>query len=261
MEKTSLLKAIPLSFFSVRLYQEVYQYWGNLRSFIYLFVLLGICWVFVAFTIIPNLLNPNFLKKEIDHIANQMPTIHFDEGDAFTEQPGPFFIKTNNDNLLVIVDTESAYQRFKQSSALVLISKNEAFIKFGKSQISSYSFPYQWDRSFGPEEFKQFLYRTRKVITIISVLLYPVGLFFLYLYQIIQGLIYGIMGLFFSIILQRKNDYGSSINLSIMAMTPAIVLQTTAILLRTYTPFLFILSLFISVLYLAFAIKTIPIKE
>ena len=82
-----------------------------------------------------------------------------------------------------------------------------------------------------------------------------------YLYYLLQSLVFGVIGLSFSSLLKRKLSYGSLVSLSIIAMTPATILNTIFFFWLEQINYFLIATFLLSIGYLFFAVKVNPSKK
>jgi hypothetical protein len=260
MKYTNLLLAIPKSFYSATFYREVAESWHG-RSFLYLLILLFICWLVIA-GVFASKANHGmrFMAKQATQL--QLPIIHFDKGMASTKPAKVFEIKDPDSNkIFLIIDTENKIQDFQKSDALVLIQKHAIFIKQQQTpeKITQYYYPKELTYKLGPSQI-QWFFKTLSawVMPIIFIVLLGFGLLFSYAYRIIQILIYALIGMIFNAILGRKLPYESLMSLSIICITPAIILSTIFAIFFIYFPYEWLFYFLLSMVYLFFAIKATP---
>lgn len=260
MQCTNFFKAIPLSFFSADFYREVSKFW-RLRSFLYLLILLLICWIFIAFTQTKTI--NRIINIELANIYQQMPDIYFHNGLASVKQLKPTIIKwTGSDDILAIIDTHNTYHNFTKTQANILVGKQDIFIRISPDKVTSYPYPKNFSGLFGPEQLTKVIAKIKKkLVSIIYVAIYILGLFLSYVYHILLALVYGLIGLLFCVILKRKLSYAALFNLAIFVMTPAIVLDTLLMLFNLTFRWDAWVYIVISVLYLFFVVKAIAPKK
>ena len=271
MSHTNLSTAIIKSFYSSKLYQEVAQNWHG-RSFLYLLVLLLICWVIMAGTI-------TFKANTEMHMFAQkittmdIPSLHFKKGIASTKATTPYYIKDHaSGKTVIIIDTNNKIRNFHHNDATILIQKKSISVKDNTTnKISQYYYSNKMNLDIGPKQIKNFIQSSSKWITPLTfIIILFAGLILAYIYRIIQILIYALIGKLFCLILKRRMFYESLISLSTICITPAIIISTIASICELSfqfetTLYFLILELtfyfLVSMTYLFIAIKANPRSE
>ena len=259
MKHINLLKAIPLSFYSKELYQEVAKLWRG-RSFVYLLVVLAICLLFSTAAKTNRILNR--ILNNATQISQQMPVIHFEKGVASTVKEGPFFIKAiKNGKVTAIIDAKNKFKNFRDSSAIILVQKNAVHVKHGKANVSVYNYSKTFGGDFGHEQFKRMLSKSKFKIYMLSyAVFYLLGLIFLYLSYIFLVLIYSVIGLIFVNVFDRKLSYASVMSMGLVAVTPAIVFYMLLALFNLNFKYEYFVGFLLSMLYVIYAVKCNPEK-
>ncbi|MGD9152865.1 MAG: DUF1189 family protein [Gammaproteobacteria bacterium] len=262
MSHTNLLTAIVKSFYSNKLYRETAQSWHG-RSFLYLLVLLLICWVVISgvITFRINTAMHIFAQKIITY---DFPTINFKAGIASTKATTPYHIKDpTSGQALIIIDTNNKVRDFHKSSATILIQKKSILIKDNSAnKVSQYYYPKQMNMDIGPTQVNSFILQFGKwIMPLIFIGLLFIGLAVAYIYRIIQVLIYALIGMLFCLILKRRIPYESLMSLTIISITPAIIISTIAVMFNFRFPFQNIFYFLLSMVYLFIAVKANPKSE
>lgn len=261
MKFLELLSGLYKSFYSQKFYRNVAANW-RARSFLYLFILLAICW-FCVVIVVSGRIN-QVLSTSIVSFSEQMPAIHIEKGTASSDQKAPILIHLPvSEELFMVVDTQGQYKTFDKSDARVLITKNAILVKESKNKTTSYRYSSMLDGTYGPKEFQMMSAKIMKwVAPAFWVAVYVFGLIGIYIFRVIQALFYALIGLIFVALMKRRLDYVALLNLSLVAITPAIVLCSMATLLSLrFSPFYeYPIYFLISMLYLIYAIYANPIK-
>lgn len=262
MSRTNLLTAIAKSFYSNRLYQETAQSWHG-RSFLYLLVLLLICWIFVSGILTFKANNALYVFAQ-KIVVSDLPTINFKSGIASTKATTPYYIKNPaSGKATIIIDTNNEVRDFHKSTATILIQKTSIFVKDNNAnKISQYYYPKEMNMDIGPKQINSFILRFGKwIIPLVFVGLLVIGLVISYIYRVIQILIYALIGKLFCLILKRRLPYEALMSLSIISITPAIIISTIAFVFGFAFPFQLIFYFLLSMIYLFIAIKANPKSE
>lgn len=260
MARTNLFLSIPKSLYSGTMYREVAEIWHG-RSFLYLFLLLFLCWVVIAcvFTVKIHIASYNFAQKLS---KSTLPTVHFKEGVASTKATTPYYIKDAIlKKTIIIIDTNNKITKFHESKATILIQKRSISIKDSMGKIEQYFYPKKMTTDIGPKQIQAFIYRGSLWIPPLTfIIILFGGLIISYIYRVIQILIYALIGKLFCAILKRDLYYESLMSLAIISVTPAIIISTTLLVFNISYPFEFLSYFLLSMIYLFFIIKANPRK-
>jgi Protein of unknown function (DUF1189) len=230
MQKFSLFQIPLLSFYSKDLYRDAAFNWKGV-GFGYLFLLVLGC-------LIPQALQSHYelsayMKKEAPAIVSQVPDVIFVEGVASTQATQPYIIKNiKTGKPFFIIDTTGTITNLDQTDgAIGLLTKSEVIVK--KSAVET--------RTFSLKEIKHYTLNQMEASKWIDVLsqytimvLSPFMLIGNFIVKIILVLIYAVIGMMFAAMLKTKLPYAALLRLSIIAITPGMVVN--ALLQLTKTP-------------------------
>lgn len=252
MKEYNILQPIFWSFFSKGLYRDVAQNWrGN--AFLYLFILLAICWIPAAYLMHQGI-NSFLNSRIIVSVVEQMPIIKIHNGEVSIDQPSPHFIRDPQSNkILAIIDTSGQITSLAKTRALVLLTKDKLYVRRSAKEVRVYDLK----RVDNREITKTFLYHILNFAKAWGVvLLYPILLIVSYLYRIMQALLYALFGmLVFAKITKASLNYQQLLRLSIIAVTPAIILGTVFNFFSIIFPYQWTTYFVMTLLYLFFAIR------
>lgn len=261
MSRTNLFLSIPKALYSGSLYREVADSWHG-RSFLYLLVLLAICWIVIAsvFTVQIHTKVCNF-AQELNQ--SNLPAISFKAGIASTKATTPFYIKdAKSKKTIIIIDTKNKIRNFHQLNATVLIQKKSISIKDSLGKIEQYFYPKKMTTNIGPKQIQSFLHRSGVWLApLLFAIILLGGLIISYIYRTIQILIYALIGKLFCLILKRELYYESLMSLAIISITPPIIISTILLAFSISYPFELISYFVLAMIYLFFIIKTMPKKS
>lgn len=249
MRQFGYLQTIYKSFYSRELYRDVAYNWNG-AVFLYLLILLFLTWSITMFTVQPVINSVS--QKMSDKIVPQIPVITIKDGIASTPQNKPYLITDpENKELIAIVDTSGKYKQLDDTKASMLMTKNELMFRDHQNSIRIQKIPTNLNVVVKPDVVKQ------KIIHFVGfswVVLLPILILGSYFYRLIQGLIFAVIGMIFAALMGIRVNYSTVYKLTIVALTPAIVLSTIFNLFGIYF-YLQMLSYFvISMAYLIFAI-------
>lgn len=257
MKYFNFFLAIPLSFYSPALYRQVGKMWRG-RSFLYMLILLAICWVFIAWV------NTHIICRTIssltDTVIAQMPVIHFKNGIASIKQTEPVYIKVDNSVFAIIAPQDNF--DINQSEATLFVKKDGVIVKVGGGQVKTYSFDKTLNISFGAQELKNFVVHIKNLtLPIIFLGLYLSGIVFSYIFYVIVSLLLGGLSKILALILKKDLTYAGAISISLILLTPIIILATVLDIAQIYLPYRYLIYFLISLGYLIYVVRILPRKH
>jgi len=239
-----------MSFYSRSLYQDVAMNWRKI-SFLYLLLLLAVCLIPLTFKTRAAVFD--YLQREAPKIIKQFPMVTISKGQVSTDVPMPYTIRDQENNApLIIIDTTGQVTSLADSDAIVLLTKTRLFFKRGPkesrildlSDIDSLVIDqprlYDWMDTFN--EYFVFV-------------LFPVALFFTFLFRTIQALIYSIIAVSLNKYLKLNFKYSALLSLSLVSMTPAIILDILYNYFDLAVPLWWLIDFALAFGYLIFALK------
>lgn len=251
MKRYNYLQTIYLSFFSRDLYRDVAKNWGA-GVVLYLFILLVICWAVMIFKFQPG------LNRSFQHVANelapQVPEIHVKNGEVSTPENRPYLIKDpESGEAIAIIDTSGKYPDLNEtpSSTKILVTNNKVFYLSDANSEKIQKIPTNVTADIKPDKVKQVMIR---VVDWLWVIFFPVFLLVSLAYRLIQALVYAVIGKMFSALSNVPLTYSELLKLSMVAVTPVIVLSTILDWFTVTFPFQLLVYFIISMAYLIFAI-------
>lgn len=251
MKKYSYFQAPILSFFS----KDFYRYISNEKNgtgFIYLFLLLVLCVIPVTLEV-EKVVN-TYIDNESGQLISQVPEITIANGEASIEEPQPYFITDpENGKPIIIIDTTGEITSLGDTEAKILISKTFTLYEKSEHETRKYDLVDVQDYVLNQSKINNWLAIAKEYF---FVCLYPFILFGAFLWRIIQTLVYAVIGLIFVNILGSYNSYGSLLRLSVISITPIILIDTIFVtMLGIEIPFSGILFFLGAMAYLYFGVK------
>jgi hypothetical protein len=240
-----------MSFYSRSLYQDVAMHWKKI-SILYLLLLLAVCLIPLTYKTRASV--SDYVLREAPKIIKQFPVVSISKGQVSVDVPMPYTIRDPESNApLIIIDTTGQMTSLAGSEAIVLLTKTKLLFKrepkesrvLELSDIDSLvidqSRLYDWMETF----LEYFVF-----------VLFPVALFFTFLFRMIQAVIYSIIATSFNKYFKLHFNYYPLLSLSIVSMTPAIILDTIYNYFELSIPFWWIIDLAVALGYLIFALKS-----
>ena len=191
MQQFNIFQAIYLSFFSKKLYRDVAQNWGG-KSFLYVFVLLILVCLYYGFAL------QQFSKLGYEEIyakmAPQSPIVTIKEGKLSTPENRPYVIvDPESKNNLVVIDTSGHFKTVEEAKTPVLITETEVIMQHKTNETRIYSIPKNFDGVIDPKLVNE---KVSQFLKIAWIPFFLFSLVVLYLYRILQALVYAIIGKF-----------------------------------------------------------------
>ncbi len=231
MRSTSLIKAIPQSFYSGGLYREVAREWNGL-GFGYMLVAISIfslpvilLAILYSFTIT--------LDKPFDanYIINQVPALTIKNGELSTQVVMPYYIKDKETGATVaVIDTTRAAsdwtQQMKDYKLLMVIGKNQILInkRSETGEKTLYEIPEKMNTIITSDDVREFYSTLIGYSWAIVLCIAPFMILTWFLFRIVVMFFYGIMTKIISLILRAGLSYIDCVRLTSVATTATIAL-------------------------------------
>ncbi len=248
MQQYGIFKAIVLSFFSGDLYRDVAQNWGG-KAFLYLLVLLAITWIPACFVAQKG--TTVAYDKFSASVVNQVPVLDIKEGKISTPENRPYVVKDEKGEVLAVIDTSGQYKTLQDSNSKVLVTEKEVIMESKPNEIKTYTIPADTAVTLDPVKVNETI---KSFLPFLWLILYPILVIFSFVYRIIQALIYGVFGKIFSAATGAYLSYGQTIQLSMVAITPVVIISTIAEVTGTIWPFEGLTFFALAMAYLFFAV-------
>lgn len=256
MRKYSTINTLYLSFFSKSLYRDVGVNWKGI-SFVYLLLLLVLISIPLMFQLQSGL--NTFIDNKVPELVKQVPEIKITDGIVTTDVNMPYTINDpETGKPLIVIDTTGKINSLEDAKAQALLTKNKLFIK--KSKIETRTIELTSIESFTINQNN--LYEWADIFrSWFLIILYPFILFFLYGYRAVQALVYALIGKIFGKALKTELNYQTLLSLSIVSMTPVIIINAVYSYLNHKIPFWWAICFIIAICYLYFAVSSNAEKE
>ena len=256
MKRYSILHPFALSFFSKELYNDVAHHWRG-AGFLYLLLLLTICWVPTCIKVAADFFK--FANAEAPGIVDQVPNITITNGEVSISEQMPYTIKNpKNDETLAIIDT-TGQTTVESSNVPVLLTKTSLMIRqTNRSESRVYNLSGVKQFSLTKERLYSWLDLAK---TFLPIIIFPFMLLGSYVYRILQALLYAAIGLIFVSVLNSGLTYTALLRLSVIAITPVLILDTIRSLTGPTIPFWWLICFLIAMGYLYFGVKSSTVQS
>ena len=251
MKKYSIFQAPFMAFYSADFYRDAGLNWPG-TGFAYLFLLLLVC-------AIPRSVQLQFkLTSLAEHSApaliSQVPEIKIVNGEASALVQQPYTIRDpESGKPLAILDTTGATISLEGSDSFLLLKKTELIVK--RTVMDT--------RTMSLAEIKNFTLNQSGINYVLSLvrsydvwLFAVLALFGAFIFRLAQALIYGALGLAIAGMCGATLAYGTLLRLSVMAVTPVIILSTVADVAGFNIPHSWLLGFAAAMGFLFFGIKS-----
>lgn len=250
MRRYSYFHALILSFFSKSLYRDVGRQWRG-TGLAYLLVIIALLWIP---TVIKGHLDlAAFVKNDAPGITQQIPAITITNGKASTDAPSPHLIKDpKSGDTIAIIDTRQAAEPENSESIPIVLTQTKLVMHKDATETRIYELSNVGRFFLDRARVEGWLATGKRWFFPV---LYPLAVLFSFVFRAIQILIYALIGLLFSRMLNVNLDYKALMRLSAVAITPMLILNLVLEFVPIHIPGFVLLGIVIELAYLFFAVK------
>lgn len=221
MRQYSVWQAIFMSFYSRKLYRDVAFNWGGF-AFLYLLLLVSLSVVSWTYKI-QQAVNQAYLHASEKFIP-QIPVLTLKNGKISTPEKRPYLIKSDNGKeIIAIIDTSGKYKSLKDTKASLLITETELYTAPKATETRIDKVPADVSLVFDPVVVNQYV---KNVFAWTWLLVFPLLVVMLYLYRLIQAIVYAVLGRLYGMIIGARVTYAQVLQIALVSITPVIVLAT-----------------------------------
>lgn len=249
MSQYNFVQALYMSFYSPSLYRDVAERWGA-KTFLYLLFLVALSWILVVFHL--HFAIKEIYQKNANEIVHQIPIITIDNGEVKTPENRPYFVRNPQtmENIAVI-DTSGKYTSLAHVQTGLLVTKNEVISQHEENETRIYQIPANMSMAIVPETISFYIQKYLWAIGVFFFVLLTIGAF---IYRLIQGLIYALIGKLMSYLNHVPLSYDKILQITLVAITPTIVFATVFDYFHIIFPFRNLLYFILAMAYLYFGI-------
>jgi hypothetical protein len=259
------------SFWSKSFYVDVAKNWTGL-AYAYLFVLLCFTWLFMSAKIAMDIAYN--ADRVVKPIIEQLPVMTINKGILSIDHPSPYTVKGTSGEPIIIFDTRDKPLKSSEASCLFLVEKNTVIFKPSQAdkllpERSKDSAAYEQQRN-PDQNLDAFSTVDRAVIDqnaviqgistfkkIFAVFIFLIGIFVGFIFCALQSLIYGALAMAIANANKINLSYGSCVRLSVVAMTPVLLLDSLLKLRNAGSILWGPIALVITIGYIIFAVRAI----
>jgi hypothetical protein len=249
MQQYNMLQAIFMSFYSKKLYRDVAINWGG-KAFLYLLLILALSWVYATYQT-QHFLTHGF-KLFSEKLVTQIPVMTIKNGMLSTPQNRPYLI-TDPDahTTIAIIDTTGQYKTLEQTKASLLVTQTEIISQSRPNEYKINEIPKNLTMTLVPQTIKKYV---QDYLHFAWILIFIAALMGSYVYRLVQVLLYSIIGKIFSVISNAQVSYGQIIQITMVAITPVIIIATILNALGVWIQHEFLLYFVLAILYMFYGI-------
>jgi len=230
-------QALYLSFFSQRLYVDVYKRWRGF-GFLYLLLVIALASLPLSLRIMHDF--NTYFNENIILPFNELPKLYVQKGEIIFDKPMPYFIKNKKGELVGIIDTTQKVTEINSNypHLAILITKEKIYFRPPKIQLfieqatpSSHEpiYEYPLDKEDNEVFVGEEWIKTSGVFKLklmAQLLIYPLIMLFMYGVYLVLIPVLGFLGqLFAQIFFKVKFKFKESCRLLAIAATAQIVLM------------------------------------
>lgn len=251
MRTFSILHPIWMAFYDGAIYVDVARHWRNL-TFLYILLLLALTWI--PFTLRTQNQIENWVSQDAPYYIDQMPELTLAGGELSTSSSIPTLLRDREGTVLVVIDPTGQYTSLDDTVAPILVTRTQIFVRGAGDQVDIQPLPDSPAQTLTREDLYALSDWTRALV---NMLLFPVLLVVSYVYRTLQVFLYAYVASFFPAPTGEPLPYRTLLNLTIIAITPAVVLDAVHMLMGSPLPdwFWWPACVLLSLGYLRFGIR------
>lgn len=250
MSKYTLFHIPPLSFYSTDLYRDMALNKKGV-GFGYLFLLLALCWLVLVIAVGYHI--NSYLDENAPGLLSQFPEITIIDGQASIKEMQPYYISDQKTGeVIAVIDTTGSINSLDQTEAVILLTRTHLMVEKNDIETRTFDLSEAGDYIIDRELVSAWIDMTKSYLPIV---IYPFALAGSYFYRIIQMLIYAAIGLLFASICKAELEYPQLLRLSVVAVTPSIIISTLLWTLGTNMPMSGLMYFILTMVYLFLGVK------
>jgi hypothetical protein len=244
-------RAPAFVFHAADLYRDVALRWRGI-GLGYLLALLALVWI-------PTALNArtvlrDFRERVAPPIIRQVPVVTVRDGKARVAGDGPQRIVDADGRVVALIDLEAGPSALEASGARVLVSEERIYL----AQVGGEPRAFELSTLDDLIVTQPLLTSVTETLTrLATALAYPLGLAWSFTYRLGQALLFSVLGMILANTLQVRLPFAAIIRLSVMALTPVILLRTAQSLFGFAIPFWWFVGFAVFAVYLYFGLTAV----
>lgn len=252
MKRYTLFHAPLMAFFSRRFYRDVGLNWQG-TGFAYLFLLLTICWALVSAQLHFSIVE--LVETKAPGIAPQVPRITIIKDEASVDVAQPYKIMNpESGKVLALIDTTGKTLSLEGTDARLLMTRTGVLYKKNDGKITGFEFKGVKHFTLDQQKISEWLRMFRNYGAVAFFFLSVLGSF---VFRIAQTLLYAAIGLLFARGYKTRPAYQTLLRISVMAITPVILVNTISEMARVTIPLDGVLYFIAAMVYLLLGVKAV----
>jgi hypothetical protein len=248
MTQHNIFQALYQSFYSKSLYRDVANNWGG-KAFLYLLMLCFLSWIGATVNI-QRSINHGY-EKNSDTFVAQIPVMTVNAGKISTPENRPYFIaEPNSNNLFAVIDTSGTFTTLEKAKADILVTQTEIMSK-KSNETKIYQLPTDFNATIDAKHINGYVKAFIGYTWIFLLVFFVLASF---VYRIIEGLVYSLIGKVFNAVLNASVSYGQILQIMLVAFTPTIVVSTLLDLFNVTFPRQLSIYFLLSMVYLFYGV-------
>jgi len=251
MSKFSIFHIPLLSFYSTELYRDMALKKKGI-GFGYLLLLLAFCWLFIVFSIDSQY--DSFIDDAAPDMLSQFPDITIIDGQASIVESQPYFIRDPESGAnIAVIDTTGTVTSLDETEAVVLLTRTHVMFKKNEIETRTFDLSEVGNIVIDRELLSTWVGASKSYLPVV---IYPFALAGSFFYRIIQVLIYALIGLIFASICKTELGFDQLLRLSVVAITPGIIINTFLWTFSINLPFSGFMFFILAMVYLFLGVKS-----
>jgi hypothetical protein len=238
-------------FHSADLYRDVARRWRGI-ALGYLLALLALIWIPSALDVGSDL--RAFREQIAPPIIRQVPTIVVQDGVATVAGETPLRIFDADGRVVALIDPDAGPGALQGSSARVLLTREQIYLQQNGSPARVFDLSTLDNLTVTQALLTEM---TGSLTRLLAAVAYPVGLLWSFSYRLLQALLYAVLGLILASTLKVSVPYPALVRLSVLALTPVILLRTAQNLFTFAIPYWWVVAFMVFAVYLYFGLTAV----
>lgn len=186
----------------------------------YLLLLLAVCWI-------PEIVKMQVslsasIQNDLPPFVERLPNININNGVVSFDKPSPYIINDDKTGRpIIIFDTSGKYTSLEGQEAQLLLTESKFIYRKDRFETREYDLSNVPEFSLTHERILSWASWGNYAFIFLYLLIIPCA----FLYRAFQGLIYALIGLIIQAILQTKYSFCTIYRLTLLAITPALILD------------------------------------
>jgi len=252
MNRYPVVSGLLLSWFHRDFYRQVGKNWRG-RVFGYLFLVEMFCWALLCAHY--HVQFSRWVREEAPKLIQQVPHITIDQGVASVDADQPYRIvdPDHPDSVLFVIDTTGQVTELTDDIRGGLMTRDKVYVRqrgsFRETRVYDLSEIPHYD--LDSETVSGWLETIRKWALWVF---FPFAVIGGVIYRLVLALIYSLIGLIINGFLAARQSFGGVFAISVMAMTPMMLIKTVKMLTGMTIPVFWGISFAVTVGFLAFGL-------